>query len=132
MLRPVTVAGVAVTLPQMCNTGYNDITADPQEFTISADDAKRNGWTTIASIPVMVPGADGQLYELIAKSDGSAPAKVCTYVGVPWAKEQVKLSLAYDNWTQYVNTTNPQIWYGNMKVGNVCPLFFDVTEIVTE
>ena len=128
-LRPVTVAGVEVTLPQMCNTEYNDIVADPQEFTISAADAAKNGWTTIASIPVMVPGADGQPHALEAKSDGSAPAKVCTAVGVPWAKEQVKLSLAYNNWTQYVNTTNPKIWYDNMTVDNICPLFFNVTEI---
>lgn len=131
-LRPVTVAGVTVTLPQMCNTEYNDIVADPQEFTISAATAKENGWTTIASIPVMVPGADGQPHELLAKSDGSAPAKVCTAVGVPWAKEQVKLSLAYNNWTQYVNTTNPKIWYENMTSSNICPLFFDVTEIEGE
>ena len=131
-LRPVTVAGVTVTLPQMCNTEYNDIVADPQEFTISAADATKNGWTTIASIPVMVPGADGQPHELLAKSDGSAPAKVCTAVGVPWAKERVKLSLAYNNWTQYVNTTNPKIWYENMTSSNICPLFFDVTEIEGE
>lgn len=131
-LRPVTVAGVTVTLPQMCNTEYNDIVADPQEFTISAADAAKNGWTTIASIPVMVPGADGQPHELLAKSDGSAPAKVCTAVGVPWAKERVKLSLAYNNWTQYVNTTNPKLWYENMTSSNICPLFFDVTEIEGE
>lgn len=131
-LRPVTVAGVTVTLPQMCNTEYNDIVADPQEFTISAADAAKNGWTTIASIPVMVPGADGQPHALEAKSDGSAPAKVCTAVGVPWAKERVKLSLAYNNWTQYVNTTNPKLWYENMTSSNICPLFFDVTEIEGE
>lgn len=129
MLRPVTVAGVSVSLPQMCNTLYNDISANPQEFTISADKAKAEKWTTISSIPVIVTGEDGQPYELTAKSDGTAPAKVCTYVGVPWAKEKVKLCDAYSNWTQYVNTTNPKIWFDNMVLSNVCPLFFDVTEI---
>ena len=131
-LRPITVAGVEVTLPQMCNTGYNDITADPQEFTIPAATATKNGWTTVASIPVIVPGVDGKNHELTAKSDGTAPAKVCTYVGVPWAKERTKLSDAYDDWTSYVNTTSPKVWYQNMKTGNICPLFFDVTEIETE
>lgn len=129
VLRPVTVAGVNVSLPEMCNTLYNGISADPQEFTIPAATAKEKKWTTIASIPVVVPDVEGHPYELTAKSDGTAPAKVCTYVGVPWSKEKVKLSDAYDNWTQYVNTTNPKIWFDNMNVGNICPLFFDVTEI---
>lgn len=136
MLRPVTVAGVQVNLKQMSNTYYNNITDDIQEFTISAAEAKRvdantgkKAWKTIKDIPVIVTAEDGTTYELDAKSDGSAPAKVCTYVGVRWAKERIKLSDAYSNWTTYVNTTNPQIWFENMDESKVVPLFFDVTEI---
>jgi hypothetical protein len=131
ILRPVTIGGVAVTLPTMCNTG-GDVTSDFQEFTISAATAETNGWTTIASIPVVVTDADGHTFELESKSDGSAPAKVCTAIGVPWAKERCKLDLAYSNWTSYVNTTNPSDWYSNITWENVIPLFFYETEIPGE
>lgn len=132
MLRPVTVAGVNVNLKQMSNTDYNDITDDIQEFTISASVAKTAGWNSIKDIPVVVTAEDGTTYELTAKSDGSAPAKVCTYVGVRWAKEKTKLSDAYLNWTSYVNTTNPKLWFDNMDESKVVKQFFDVTEITGE
>ena len=128
VLRPLYVGKVAVTLPTMCNTGTG-VTADPQSFTIPASVAKENKWFTLADIPVEVPGADGNLITLESKSDGSAPAKVCTYVGVPWAKERTKLDTAYLNWTTYVTTTNPQIWYGNQVEGTTYPQFFEETEI---
>jgi hypothetical protein len=133
ILRPVTIGGVAVTLPTMCNTG-GDVTSDPQEFTIPASVATKveNNWTTIASIPVVVTDADGQPIVLESKSDGSAPAKVCTAIGVPWAKERCKLDLAYTNWTSYVNTRNPDNWYTNMHRAYIVPLFFDETEIEGE
>ena len=133
ILRPVTIGGVAVTLPTMCNTG-GDVTSDPQEFTIPASVATKveNNWTTIASIPVVVTDADGQPLVLESKSDGSAPAKVCTAIGVPWAKERCKLDLAYTNWTSYVNTRNPSNWYTNMHRAYIVPLFFDETEIEGE
>ena len=130
ILRPVTIGGVAVTLPTMCNTG-GDVTSDFQEFTIPASVATKaeNNWTTIASIPVVVTDADGIPFELESKSDGSAPAKVCTAIGVPWAKERCKLDLAYSNWTSYVDTKNPRDWYSNITWENVIPLFFYETEI---
>ena len=131
-LRPITVAGVEVKLKQMSNTGYNDITDDIQEFTISAADAKANGWTSLDKIPVIVTTADGTKITLEAKSDGTAPSKVCTYVGVRWAKEKTKLNEAYFNWTTYVTTTNPKIWFDNMDASKVVSQFFDVTEIVSE
>ena len=138
MLRPVTVAGVEVNLKQMSNTDYNDITDNIQEFTISAAEAKRvdastgkKAWTSIKDIPVVVTAADGTKITLEAKSDGSAPAKVCTYVGVRWAKEKTKLNEAYSNWTTYVNTTDPKVWFNNMDPSKVVSPFFDVTEIVT-
>lgn len=131
-LRPVTVAGVEVKLKQMSNTGYNDITDDVQEFTISAADAKANGWTSLDKIPVIVTTADGTKITLEAKSDGTAPSKVCTYVGVRWAKEKTKLNEAYSNWTTYVTTTNPKIWFDNMDGSKVVSQFFEETEIVSE
>ena len=131
-LRPVTVAGVEVKLKQMSNTGYNDITDDIQEFTISAAVANANGWTCLNKIPVEVTNADGTKIALEAKSDGSAPSKVCTYVGVQWAKEKTKLNEAYSNWTTYVTTTNPKIWFDNMDASKVVSQFFEVTEIVSE
>ena len=131
-LRPVTVAGVEVKLKQMSNTGYNDITDDVQEFTISAAVANANGWTSLDKIPVEVTNADGTKIALEAKSDGSAPSKVCTYVGVQWAKEKTKLNEAYFNWTTYVTTTNPKIWFENMDGSKVVSQFFEVTEIVSD
>ena len=131
-LRPVTVAGVEVKLKQMSNTGYNDITDDVQEFTISAAVANANGWTSLDKIPVEVTNADGTKIALEAKSDGSAPSKVCTYVGVQWAKEKTKLNEAYSNWTTYVTTTNPKTWFDNMDASKVVSQFFEVTEIVSE
>lgn len=131
-LRPVTVAGVPVELKKMSNTGYKDITDDVQEFTISANVAAQNGWTSLDKIPVIVTCADGTTIALEAKSDGTAPSKICTYVGVPWAKEKTKLSDAYSNWTTYVTTTNPKIWFENMNASKVISLFFDEAEIVSE
>lgn len=131
-LRPITVAGVEVQLQKMSNTDYNGITDDVQEFTISANVAKQNGWTSLDKIPVVVTNADGSTITLEAKSDGSAPSKICTYVGVRWAKEKTKLSDAYPNWTTYVTTTNPDIWYEDMNASKVVSQFFDVTEIVSE
>ena len=131
-LRPVTVAGVEVKLKQMSNTGYNDITDDVQEFTISAAVANEKGWTSLDKIPVEVTNEDGTKIALEAKSDGSAPSKVCTYVGVQWAKEKTKLNDAYSNWTTYVTTTNPKVWFENMDESKVVSQFFEVTEIVSE
>lgn len=131
-LRPITVAGVEVQLQKMSNTDYNGITDDVQEFTISANVAAQNGWTSLDKIPVVVTNADGSTIALEAKSDGSAPSKICTYVGVRWAKEKTKLSDAYPNWTTYVTTTNPDIWYEDMNASKVVSQFFDVTEIVSE
>lgn len=128
ILRPLKVGGVDVTLPTMCNTGTG-VTSDPQKFTIPASVAEENGWTSIAAIPVQVPGADGKLIELESKADGSAPAKICTYVGVEWAKERTKLDAAYLNWTTYVTTKDPQIWYGNRISGMTYPQFFEESEI---
>ena len=116
----------------MSNTGYKDITDDVQEFTISANVAAQNGWTSLDKIPVIVTCADGTTIALEAKSDGTAPSKICTYVGVPWAKEKTKLSDAYSNWTTYVTTTNPKIWFENMNASKVISLFFDEAEIVSE
>ena len=131
-LRPVTVAGVPVELKKMSNTGYKDITDDVQEFTISANVAAQNGWTSLDKIPVIVTCADGTTIALEAKADGTAPSKICTYVGVPWAKEKTKLSDAYSNWTTYVTTTNPKIWFENMNASKVISQFFDEAEIVSE
>ena len=110
-LRPITVAGVEVELEQMTNTGLQR--DDLQSFTIPAAVAKENGWTTIKNIPVEVTAADGTTYKLQANSDGSAPGKICTFIGVDWAKEKQNLDWAYPGFKTYVQTTNPEMWFQN-------------------
>lgn len=106
---PITVAGRAVNLGTMMNTGENWTDAT-QSFTISADEAAQNGWTTLLSIPVIVTGKDGIEYELQAR-DGQAPGKFCTYIGVEWADEYVDINLAYQGFSTWVKDELPETWW---------------------
>ena len=108
-LRPVYVAGQEVTLPAMSNTGWKDINAPIQKFTLTKEQASALNITSIGTIPVEVTGADGIRYSLDNYVD-KAPSKICTLIGVDWALERTKLVLAYPNFATYVNSLNPKDW----------------------
>ena len=105
----ISVAEVPVTLGVMTNTGVyeND---QLQKFTISAETALKNGWTTLKSIPVEVIGKDGVKYELTAEY-GEAPGKICTFIGLPWADEYVNIKDAYKGFASWVKEDQPVTWW---------------------
>ena len=103
-----TVAGRAVTLGTLTNTGVN--WADTQKFTIPASEAVEKGWTTLLSIPIIITAKDGHTYELEAR-EGQAPGKICTYIGVEWADEYVDINLAYQGFSTWVKDEQPETWW---------------------
>jgi hypothetical protein len=106
---PFTIAGRNVTLGKMKNTGL-DAMIEPVTFTISAEEASSNGWTTVRSIPVVVTYPDGTSEELAAKY-GEAPAKICTYLGVSWPDEFVRIDTAYKDFLDWVSDEAPEEWW---------------------
>ena len=111
---PITVAGEAVALGEMTNTGVKD--ADKtQQITIDAETAKTNKWFTIKDIPVVVyPAGDSAIpYELVAEP-GKAPQKICTCRGVYWPDEYVSIKDAYVDFEDWVkNNPQPATWDEN-------------------
>ena len=109
---PVTVAGQPVTLGEMTNTGVKKV-EKTQKFTIDPVNGKY-AYESINAIPVVVtPGGDAYPYELEAKPE-TAPQKICTYIGVRWPDEYVRIDKAYNNFKSWVNTAQPEIWIQNM------------------
>lgn len=105
---PISVAGVAVDLGQMMNTGVNS-TSRVQHISIPAETATANGWTTLKSIPIMVsqttPANVVETYELSANV-GQVPQKICVPLNTKWADEYIRLEKAYPDFKNYVS--NPE------------------------
>lgn len=109
---PIYVAGVKVTLGRMTNTGENEVN-NLQTIHLTKEQAQEMGISTVIDIPVTVE-YDG-IQVPIENIDGSAPGKICTYIGVPWADEYVNIEKAYPDFRQYVNFSAPADWYFNMN-----------------
>lgn len=109
---PITVAGHPVTLGKMTNTGVKKA-EKTQKFIIDPVDGDY-AYESINAIPVVVtPTGDAQPYELEAKPE-TAPQKICTYIGVLWPDEYVRIDKAYNNFKSWVNNALPEIWIQNM------------------
>jgi hypothetical protein len=53
---------------------------------------------------------DGTSEELAAKY-GEAPAKICTYLGVSWPDEFVRIDTAYKDFLDWVSDEAPEEWW---------------------
>lgn len=109
---PIYVAGVKVDLGEMTNTGEKEVDR-VQTINLSKTQAQAMGISKVADIPVTVE-VDG-IQVPIENIDGSAPGKICTYIGVPWADEYVNIQKAYPNFKSYVNSAAPADWYFDMN-----------------
>ena len=96
----------------MTNTGENEVD-NLQTIHLTKEQAQELGISTVIDIPVTVE-YDG-IQVPIENIDGSAPGKICTYIGVPWADEYVNIEKAYPDFRQYVNFSAPADWYFNMN-----------------
>ena len=100
---PISVAGNAVTLGKMTNTGVN-VNKNIQHISVSAETAAAKGWTTLKSIPVVVTvSADQYNEDIMLRSEiGEAPQKICLPVGTKWPDEYVDINAAYPNFENWV------------------------------
>lgn len=102
---PITVAGTQINsfLGKMVNTGLTSVPA--KSFTVDAETATQNGWTTLKDIPVVVEVSANQYNEqIMLKAEiGKAPQKICLPIGTKWADEYVDISNAYPDFASWVS-----------------------------
>jgi hypothetical protein len=114
---PISVAGVAIDLGQMMNTGVNS-TDKVQHISVPAATAIENGWTTLKEIPIVVSQTDqaGNVvsYTLAAEA-GQVPQKICVPLGTSWADEYIRLEKAYPDFKNYVS--NPETKWTTNVIG---------------
>jgi len=98
---PISVAGNAITLGKMMNTGVNS-KDETQKIYVSAETAAANNWTTIKSIPIVVSQTNGAGDVILEAEQGQAPQKICVPLGTKWADEYVSIENAYPNFVKWV------------------------------
>lgn len=101
---PIAVAGVDIKIGKMSNTGVNN-GRDTQHISISAEDAAKNEWNSLISIPIVVTrditdAVDGS-YELNAE-EGKAPQKICVPLTTDWVDEYENINKAYPDFAKWV------------------------------
>lgn len=101
---PIAVAGENIKIGQMSNTGVNN-GRPTQHISISAEEAAKNRWTSLISIPIVVTrditdAVNGSV-ELTAER-GKAPQKICVPLTTDWVDEYVNINTAYPDFAKWV------------------------------
>ncbi len=100
---PIAVAGVDIKIGKMSNTGVND--GGTQHISISAEDAAKNKWNSLISIPIVVTrditdAIDGSV--VLTAEKGKAPQKICVPLTTKWVDEYENINKAYPDFAKWV------------------------------